>query len=60
MLNGEFTTPMASRLGKDDENHTDDTILLYNNSLASRSKVEQLRLQVGIQSSKVTVAYLYI
>jgi hypothetical protein len=48
---GEFTTPMASRQGKDNEDQTDDTIILYSNSLASRSKVEQLKLQVGIQNS---------
>jgi hypothetical protein len=48
---GEFTTPMASKQGKDNEDQTDDTIILYSNSLASRSKVEQLKLQVGIQNS---------
>ena len=47
---GEFITPMAYRQRKDDENHTDDTIVLYNNSLDSRSKVEQLKLQVSIHS----------
>lgn len=33
---------MASKQGKD---QTDDSIILYSNSLASRSKVEQLKLQ---------------
>lgn len=42
---GEFTTPVASRQGEDDGNHTDDTTTLYSNTLASRSKVEQLKLQ---------------
>lgn len=48
---GEFTTPVASRQGEDDGNHTDDTTTLYSNTLASRSKVEQLKLQVIIQQS---------
>lgn len=49
---GEFTTPMASRHGQDDANLTDDTNILYTNSLASRSKVEQLKLQVGTLHSR--------
>lgn len=48
MSMGEFITPKASRYGQDDASHTDDTNTLYSNSLASRSKVEQLKLQVGI------------
>lgn len=52
MPSGEFTTPVASRQGQGDENHTDDTVILYSNSLASRSKVEQLKLQVGIGNSE--------
>ncbi|KAG0571893.1 hypothetical protein KC19_VG051600 [Ceratodon purpureus] len=45
MPSGEFTTPVASRQEQGDENLTDDTVILYSNSLASRSKVEQLKLQ---------------
>ena len=49
MPSGEFTTPVASRQEQGDENLTDDTVILYSNSLASRSKVEQLKLQVSKQ-----------
>lgn len=54
MSSGEFTTPMASRHGQDDANHTDDTNILFSNSLASRSKVEQLKLQVRIRRSEAS------
>ena len=43
---GELMTPVASRQGDDDWKNTDETVSLYSGNLASRTKWEQLKLQV--------------
>lgn len=50
---GDFSTPVASRHEQESAIHTDDTNVLYSNSLASRSKVEQLKLQVSSSSKSI-------